>query len=266
MKNKSREYSPKQLAAIYGLRKDTLLYYDKTGLLKPAGRKPNGYRYYTSSQLSELEAILALKELGFSLSSVKEATQGLDREGFMDVLAKEMEGLGSRIDTLTQRLLVTQSLYERMDEAMHHNEGDLYIKEMSTTGIALQDIQGDGPTTEEEWNRSFDELVHRLGFGQTAVAGSMLDLEAARSGGSSVKAVYTICVPRGESNIPAGHYACMCFHGPCKDMGPSYKRFFNEVDARGLSLDGPVWEEYAVSSMVTKETSELVTVVRVRLA
>jgi DNA-binding transcriptional MerR regulator len=52
----------------------TLRYYDELGLLKPAHVDHfTGYRYYSADQLPQLNRILALKDLGFSL----EQTMGL---------------------------------------------------------------------------------------------------------------------------------------------------------------------------------------------
>jgi DNA-binding transcriptional MerR regulator len=49
----------------------TLHHYDAIGLLKPAAVDPStGYRHYTIDQLSRVNRILALKELGFSLEHV----------------------------------------------------------------------------------------------------------------------------------------------------------------------------------------------------
>jgi len=45
--------------------------YDRLGLLKPVRTDElTGYRHYSSEQLPRLNAILALKELGFSLEQV----------------------------------------------------------------------------------------------------------------------------------------------------------------------------------------------------
>jgi predicted transcriptional regulator YdeE len=50
----------------------TLRYYDQMGLLKPAWKdRFTGYRFYHHSQIEELNRILALKELGFSLEQVQ---------------------------------------------------------------------------------------------------------------------------------------------------------------------------------------------------
>lgn len=49
----------------------TLHYYDEIGLLKPEQvHSSTGYRYYTLDQLPRLNRILALKDLGFTLSQI----------------------------------------------------------------------------------------------------------------------------------------------------------------------------------------------------
>ena len=49
----------------------TLHHYGDLGLLKPAHiDRYTGYRYYNLEQLGQLNRILALKELGFSLEQV----------------------------------------------------------------------------------------------------------------------------------------------------------------------------------------------------
>jgi DNA-binding transcriptional MerR regulator len=48
-----------------------LRFYDEIGLLKPAHSNPEtGYRYYSAHQLAELNRIIVLKDLGFSLEHI----------------------------------------------------------------------------------------------------------------------------------------------------------------------------------------------------
>ena len=49
-----------------------LRHYDAIGLLRPACVVPaSGYRFYQARQLSELNRIVALKDLGFTLQQVQ---------------------------------------------------------------------------------------------------------------------------------------------------------------------------------------------------
>lgn len=55
----------------------TLRLYDELGLLKPAHvDDATGYRYYSASQLSRLNRILVLKDMGFSLEQIMRLLEG----------------------------------------------------------------------------------------------------------------------------------------------------------------------------------------------
>jgi DNA-binding transcriptional MerR regulator len=54
--------------------KRLLRYYDEIGLLRPNNTDPEtGYRFYSATQLPDLNRILALKELGLSLDQIQHA-------------------------------------------------------------------------------------------------------------------------------------------------------------------------------------------------
>lgn len=60
-----------QFAAIHGVTKKTLMWYDEMGLVTPAVIGENGYRYYTYQQSSTLETVLMLRELNVSIPEIK---------------------------------------------------------------------------------------------------------------------------------------------------------------------------------------------------
>ncbi len=92
----------------------TLHHYGEMGLLKPAHvDRYTGYRYYTLDQLSRLNRILALKDLGFSLEQV---TQLMDEElsleemrGMLRLkqmeLARSLAEEQARLDSVERRLV-----------------------------------------------------------------------------------------------------------------------------------------------------------------
>lgn len=64
-------YLTGELAKIGNVSLRTLRYYDKIGLLKPSSMAKNGYRQYTDDDLIQLQKILLLKKLGFSLEEIE---------------------------------------------------------------------------------------------------------------------------------------------------------------------------------------------------
>ncbi len=51
---------------------ETIRYYERQGLLSEPDRRPSGYRQYDESVVSRLQFIRHAKELGFTLSEIKE--------------------------------------------------------------------------------------------------------------------------------------------------------------------------------------------------
>ncbi len=60
-----------QLAKHAGVRVDTVRYYERDGLLSPAGRLASGYRRYGVTELKRLRFIRRAKALGFSLEDIR---------------------------------------------------------------------------------------------------------------------------------------------------------------------------------------------------
>ena len=65
-----QQMSAGKFAKLCGVHKKTLFYYDEIGLLKPAYRAANGYRYYTAQQLARMDIIKQLQLLDFSLEEI----------------------------------------------------------------------------------------------------------------------------------------------------------------------------------------------------
>ena len=63
----------KEFADYTGVSVRTLHYYDEIGLLKPASTdKDNGYRYYNEKSAEIMFEIIFLREMDFSLKSIKD--------------------------------------------------------------------------------------------------------------------------------------------------------------------------------------------------
>src|ERR1700745_831125 len=76
----SMAYTIKQVAAMSGVSVRTLHFYDETGLLPPAYRGGNGYRFYEEPQLLTLQQILFYRELGLELKQIEQILSQPDFE------------------------------------------------------------------------------------------------------------------------------------------------------------------------------------------
>ena len=67
----------------------TLRFYEEKDLVRPAYTEENGYRFYSEEQIRQIELILFLKELGFSLRQIKMLIQDKHGGQSLDLLLKE---------------------------------------------------------------------------------------------------------------------------------------------------------------------------------
>lgn len=65
-----------ELARLTGLTIRTLRYYDQISLFSPSEHTEAGHRLYNQTDLSRLQQILSLKELGLSLEEIRSALEG----------------------------------------------------------------------------------------------------------------------------------------------------------------------------------------------
>ncbi len=68
-----------EFSKMFGVTIKTLRYYDEAGLLKPCFiQEENGYRYYNTQQLLELQRVVALRQAGLSIEETRDILSGQD--------------------------------------------------------------------------------------------------------------------------------------------------------------------------------------------
>ena len=91
MRNDNNLFTAGELANLFGISKQTLLYYDKINLLSPNYISENGYRHYSIQQYLDLEIIVNLRSLNISISEIKEFLQNRNKEKFLGLLTSQRE-------------------------------------------------------------------------------------------------------------------------------------------------------------------------------
>ena len=115
-----------------------LRHYDAIGLIRPACVDPDtGYRFYQASQLDELNRVIALKELGFTLQQVQaileEKVTAAELRGMLKLRRAEIQ---ARIEAETTRLArVEARLMTIEDEARVPADG-VVVKRLAPVRLA----------------------------------------------------------------------------------------------------------------------------------
>lgn len=105
-----------EIAEFFGVSRKAIRLYEKKGILKPvevdAG---NGYRYYSADQVRQLNALLELKALGFSLDEIKTVTDGeTNREQLLAGLEKKRQAWQEAADAANYKMECIDSVIDNL--------------------------------------------------------------------------------------------------------------------------------------------------------
>jgi DNA-binding transcriptional MerR regulator len=143
----------------------TLRHYDEIGLLRPAQVDPaTGYRSYSADQLGQLNRIIALKDLGFSLTQTAKLLSGITVEELRGMLALRRAQLERELDEYTSRLLEVEVRLRYIEGENAMPADDITVKKIPEMGVVAIGAPAPGYRPEEvigPVNQSrvqFDEL------------------------------------------------------------------------------------------------------------
>ncbi|MFR4758291.1 MAG: MerR family transcriptional regulator [Evtepia gabavorous] len=136
-----------QFAAIHGIHKKTLMWYDQVGLLSPAFVGENGYRYYSYRQSARLETILMLRALEVSIPEIKTFLSHRSAGELRRLLTEKIAGVEGQIRRLEEirHALVRQQASLARLETLPLTQISLVRRE--TCYLATVPLPGDTPRT-----------------------------------------------------------------------------------------------------------------------
>ena len=114
-----------------------LRHYDAIGLLRPASVDGvNGYRFYQASQLADLNRIIALKDLGFTLQQVQailaEQVSAAELRGMLKLRRAEIH---AQIETETARLARVEARLQTIEDEARVPVDGVVIKRLASVRV-----------------------------------------------------------------------------------------------------------------------------------
>lgn len=106
-----------ELARLSGCNIETIRYYENIGLLREPMRNHSGHRLYSPEDEKRLRFLLRCRELGFSISELREMLELVDSDAYtcgevLSISNRHIEGIKHKIADLNRlkRTLETMSL------------------------------------------------------------------------------------------------------------------------------------------------------------
>ena len=239
-------FSIGEFARLGGVSVRTLRHYDEIELLPPATVDPDtGYRGYTARQLTQLNRIMALKELGLSLTQTRRLLNGVTVEELSGMLILRRAQLEHELDQHMNQLLGVEARLRSMAREGAMPADDIVAKTIPAIGVVV--IAGQAPGWGPE---NIVPVVNRLDgqFDQLGIhdrvkeAGPlMIFYDWAHDEDITVHLALPVAEPPGELPAPAEYRvlpeieaAAAVRSGPAASIFPMvYQDLFRWIEERG---------------------------------
>ena len=150
-KNSESFFTAGELATLFNIPKQTLLYYDKMNLLTPEFIAENGYRHYSLKQYLTLEVIVNLRKLDIPISKIKEYIENRDIDAFdklllekkceCDEIIEKNLKIKNSLNTVFAQLEKTRSSRLNQITLEFQKEKYFFISDLSKTRIGKKRIE-----------------------------------------------------------------------------------------------------------------------------
>jgi len=236
--------------------RDTLLHYDKIGLLSPASRGSNNYRYYSAGQLAVINVIRTLQKLGMSLDQIKKLRDNRTPAIVNEFFLQHIDSIDEKIESWVRAQKLLFTLRKTINDVMDINEDSISIQFMPAEAIILGDIN--------DYSRGRNDFDALLSFYHMMNERYPdLDLNYPVWGFFSEERIkqgdwvwpdrYYFYNPEGRDRRPAAQYAIGYTRGGYGQCGNLYNRLFDYIEQNGYEISGDVYEEYPLNELCVND-------------
>lgn len=237
-----------QFAAIHGINKKTLMWYDEIGLFRPASVNPeNGYRYYDYHQSPVLETILLLRDLDVSIHEIQDFMKDRSAGNLKQLLEEKMADLDKQIAHL-QAVRTTLSAHrQNMDTLLTMDLSEISIVEREERCLVTVEIDRDTSFEREVELITAETEKYQLGRLHKASYGSMISVSSLLSGRYDDYSRLFIEIPflsyrAGLHMAPGGKYLRAFCKGEWDRLPKRYQEIFDYAREHGLTPYGYSYE------------------------
>lgn len=183
-RSSEKRYSSGEFAREFGVKKDTLLYYDKIGLFRPAGVQQNGYRYYTAAQGAAFGALHALRQMNVPIADLRGYFASPSPAALGQLACAQLAAVEREMAQLARMRWLLQQMAQATREGLSAPMGEVTLCELPAQRLFCSGRNAAaGATSVDEWSRQYEVFLTQLGLKGSAYIGSVIaqaDLEAGR--------------------------------------------------------------------------------------
>ncbi len=249
MEEKSKLLTIGQFAALHGINKKTLMWYDEIGLFKPAAVNPeNGYRCYNYYQSPILETILLLRELDVSITEIQDFMKNRSAMNLKCLLDEKIAELDLQLLHMQAVRNTLCSHHQNMVTLLTMDLSEIRIVEKEACCLVTVDIDKNVTFEEEVELITAETAKYQLGRLHDASYGSMIPVNSLFDSNFDNYTKLFIEIPLlkqtdGLHIQPKGKYLQAFHKGSWDGIPLRYQEVLDFAREQGLTLSGYSYEK-----------------------
>ena len=258
MEKKSRLLTIGQFAALHGINRKTLMWYDQIGLFQPAYIHPeNGYRYYSYYQSSILETILLLRELDVSIDEIQEFMHSRSAASLERLLGEKIAELERTMAHLRAVRKTLVNHRRNMQTLLSMDLSEISLVEKEERRLVTVDISPETSFDRQVEMITAETRKYQLRRLHDASYGAMIPAAELYRGNFDAYSRLFIEIPlpvttAGLHRQPGGTYLRAFCKGPWDVLPERYREILDFAEERGLVLSGFSYEMSINESVIDR--------------
>ncbi|MFC6260551.1 MerR family transcriptional regulator [Levilactobacillus fujinensis] len=259
-------YRTGEFARLTGVKKQTLLWYDKIGLFKPAEIAANSYRYYTLSQFDLFSVIRSFQNIGMPLEEIKNIIQNRNPQSSKKIFEQQLKKVQAEIilsenlaESLEQRIQIIQAAHDIGTQTVHIESQPAKFLYRSRS---FRDISPEEQAVEISKITNFRYQTNQFG----SALGGMVASENFLSG-KTIYDYYYCEVRATDSNYikPSGTYLTGFYQGDYRDTYKIYMEIRRYAHQHHFALGAYSYEQSLIDETLSATPQAYITRVSIPL-
>lgn len=261
-------YKIGEISKIYGIGKDSLMYYEQLGIINPI-RDINGYRLYRLNDIWKLNLIKELRHLDFPMKKIKSYLDNRSISTTKEILNQEIDLIDEKIKELLKHKKNIVKRLDAIEEVMSQKDFfEIQIKYILPRKALLlnanitRDEQVDFLI--QKLQKEYEERFYILGNNNI---GAVFDFEEVKKGKCNIfKSIFCLLEDTEQSYnfiLEEGHYLTYNYKDAYRHNPIYIKEMLSYIKQKGYQIIGDPIEIYKIDIHETGKEEEFMTEIQI---
>lgn len=261
-------YKIGEISKIYQIGRDSLMYYEELGILKPF-RDKNGYRMYKISDIWRLNLIKELRELNFPMKKIKKYLDDRNVENTIKILNEEIHLIDEKINELINHKNNINKRLNSINNAINESKFNkielIYIKKRKAIELNA-DIKKDEDVDFliQKLQKEYENKFNILGNNNI---GAVLELEKLKKGiYNEFKSVFCFVEENEDMYniiLEGGYFVTLTYKGEYKNNKKYLDKMLEYIQDKGYEITNNPIEIYKIDIHETGIVQEFITEIQI---